>query len=231
MRVASAGGAYSAATSGRRRLNETTMPTAAPVVITESRSRHTPATAAARTRRLWRRVERKCGGAEENGMAEVAAATIIRAPLAEVYRVAKDVERFPDFMPDVESIRVLERAGTSTVTEWVGLVQGRKIRWVEEDHWNDAAHLCTFRQREGDFTHEEGTRGVAAVPEGHRTTIVLEYEMDLPLAGALLSNLLKVLVRKNLEGMLAALQGQLEGAAPAREGGQNTRNTPRRGRG
>ncbi|HEU5300443.1 MAG TPA: SRPBCC family protein [bacterium] len=148
-------------------------------------------------------------------MAEVSATTHIRAPLADVYRVAKDVERFPEFMPDVESIRVLERAGSRTVTEWVGLVQGRKIRWVEEDHWDDAAHLCTFRQREGDFTTYEGTWGFEAVPEGTRTTLNLVYEMDLPLAGALLSNLLKVLVRKNLESMLAALKGQLEGVRPA----------------
>lgn len=148
-------------------------------------------------------------------MAEVSATIVIRAPLADVYRVAKDVEAFPEFMPDVESIRVLERDGSRTVTEWVGLVQGRKIRWVEEDHWDDASHLCTFRQREGDFTTYEGTWGFEAVPEGTRTTLNLVYEMDLPLAGALLSNLLRVLVRKNLESMLAALKGQLEGARPA----------------
>lgn len=148
-------------------------------------------------------------------MAEVSASIVIHALLPDVYRVAKDVEAFPGFMPDVESIRVLERDGSRTVTEWVGLVQGRKIRWVEEDHWDDAAHRCTFRQREGDFTTYEGTWEFAAVPEGTRTTLRLVYEMDLPLAGALLSNLLKVLVRKNLESMLAALKGQLEGARPA----------------
>jgi ribosome-associated toxin RatA of RatAB toxin-antitoxin module len=97
----------------------------------------------------------------------------------------------------------------------VGLVQGRKIRWIEEDHWDDDAHLCTFRQREGDFTTYEGTWAFEAVPEGTRTTLNLTYEMDLPLAGALLSNLLRVLVRKNLESMLAALKRQLEGARPA----------------
>jgi len=154
-------------------------------------------------------------------MADVSATMIIRAPLDEVYRVAKDVERFPEFMPDVESIRVLERMDGRTVTEWVGLVQGRKIRWVEEDRWDDAAHLCTFRQREGDFSKYEGTWRFEAVPGGTRTTLDLAYEMDLPLAGALLSNLLKVLVRKNLESMLTALKGQLEGTAATGSGGKN----------
>jgi len=154
-------------------------------------------------------------------MADVSATMIIRAPLAEVYRVAKDVERFPEFMPDVESIRVLERQDGRTVTEWVGLVQGRKIRWVEEDHWDDAVHRCRFRQREGDFSKYEGLWRFEAVPEGTRTTLDLTYEMDLPLAGPLLSTLLKVLVRKNLESMLTALKAQLEGAAPTGSGGQH----------
>ena len=148
-------------------------------------------------------------------MAEVTATAHIRAPLAEVYRVAKDVERFPEFMPDVVSIRVLERHGSRTVTEWVGLVQGRRIRWVEEDHWDDAAHRCTFRQREGDFSRYEGTWSFEAADGGTTTTLTLAYEMDLPLAGALLSTLLRVLVRKNLESMLAALKAQLEAAHPA----------------
>jgi len=154
-------------------------------------------------------------------MADVSATMIIHAPLEQVYRVAKDVERFPEFMPDVESIRVLERTDGGTVTEWVGLVQGRKVRWIEEDHWDDAGHRCSFRQREGDFSRYEGTWRFEAVPGGTRTTLDLAYEMDLPLAGPLLSNLLKVLVRKNLESMLTALKHQLEGSRPGVRGGSN----------
>jgi len=48
------------------------------------------------------------------------------------------------------------------------------------------------------------------VPDGTRTTIEVDFELDIPLAGALLSNLLKVLMRKNIEGMLSALKGQIE---------------------
>ncbi len=148
-------------------------------------------------------------------MATVEATTIIRAPLDDVYRVAKDVEKFPQFMPDVQSIRVRERRNGTVVVEWVGMIQGRKIRWVEEERWDDTAHRSEFRLVEGDFTKFEGIWSFDAVPGGTRSALTLEYEMDLPLAGTLLSNLLRVLVRKNLESMLAALKGQLEGAAPA----------------
>ncbi len=149
-------------------------------------------------------------------MAQVSATTVIRAPLAAVYRVAKDVERFPEFMPDVRSIRILERRNGTVVVEWIGIMQGRKIRWVEEERWDDVAYRSEFRLVEGDFSKFEGSWGFAAVPDGTQTSLILDYEMELPLAGALLSNLLRVLVRKNLESMLGALKGQLEGAAQAR---------------
>ncbi len=147
-------------------------------------------------------------------MARVEATAHIHAPLEAVYQVAKDVETFPTFMPDVESVKVLERDGTHTVTAWVGVVQGRKVRWVEDDEWDDIRHLCTFRQREGDFTRYEGTWTFAASAGWTQTVLAVDFELELPLAGALLSNLLKVLVRKNLESMLGAIKGRLETTAP-----------------
>ncbi len=143
-------------------------------------------------------------------MAQVEATALIRAPLDDVYALAKDIERFPEFMPDLQSVRILERASGDTVSEWVGVIQGRKIRWVEEDEWDDAAHRCRFRQREGDFTVFGGTWSFEAVPEGTKIALVVEFELDIPLAGALLSNLLKVLMRKNAESMLQALKSQSE---------------------
>lgn len=154
-------------------------------------------------------------------MAQVAATAYIRAPLERVYALAKDVEAFPSFMPDVESIRVLQRDGSRTLTEWVGVVQGRRVQWVEDDDWDDTRHACTFRQREGDFTRYEGTWTFAAVDQGTETRLVVDFELELPLAGALLSNILKVLVRKNLESMLGAMKTRLETGADAPSGSRH----------
>src|SRR2546428_11707411 len=132
-------------------------------------------------------------------MAQVAATGFIRAPLDRVYALAKDVEAFPSFMPDVESIRVLQRDGSRTVTEWVGVVQGRRMRWVEDDDWDDVRHVCTFRQREGDFTRYEGTWTFAAVGQGAGTTLGGGFELEAPLAGGPPSDLLEGLLREDLE--------------------------------
>jgi ribosome-associated toxin RatA of RatAB toxin-antitoxin module len=143
-------------------------------------------------------------------VARVEASTIIHAPLDRVYALAKDVERFPQFMPDLESVTIVERLPGGTVTRWVVVVQGRKIRWIEEDEWDDARHVCVFRQRSGDFSRYEGSWTFEALQEGTRTSLAVDFELDIPLAGPLLSTLVKVLMRKNCESMLAALKGQLE---------------------
>lgn len=146
-------------------------------------------------------------------MARVEASEVIRAPLSDVYALAKRVEDFPRFMPDLERVTVLERRGEAfTVTEWVGVVEGRRIHWVEEDAWDDARHECRFRQREGDFDRYEGTWTFAAEENGTRTTVAVEFEFGIPLIGGLLSTLLRVKMKENLDGMLEALRGQLERA-------------------
>jgi uncharacterized membrane protein len=146
-------------------------------------------------------------------MARVDASIVIAAPIDQVYALARAVENFPEFMPDLESVEVLERWNGNTISRWVGLVQGRKIRWVEEDVWDDEAYRCTFRQREGDFTRYEGTWRFETGSEGTKTTIEVDFELDIPLAGALLSNILRTLMRKNIHNMLVALKNRAEGSA------------------
>ncbi len=146
-------------------------------------------------------------------MARVDASIVIAAPIDQVYALARAVENFPEFMPDLESVEVLERWNGNTISRWVGLVQGRKVRWVEEDIWDDRGYRCTFRQREGDFTRYEGTWQFEVSPEGTRTTIEVDFELDIPLAGPLLSNILRTLMRKNIHNMLVALKSRAEGSA------------------
>ncbi len=146
-------------------------------------------------------------------MARVEASVLIRAPLDDVYAQAKRVEDFPEFMPDIERVSVLERRGeTFTLTEWVGVVEGRRIRWVEEDTWDDARRECRFRQREGDFDRYEGMWTFRADGDATRTSVAVEFEFGIPLIGGLLSTLLRIKMKENLDSMLAALRKRLERA-------------------
>jgi len=57
----------------------------------------------------------------------------IDAPAALIYELAKDQERFPQFMPDVESVTVVERHADRVLTRWKTLIERCAIEWLEED--------------------------------------------------------------------------------------------------
>ena len=143
----------------------------------------------------------------------------VSAPLDRVYALAKDVESFPGFMPDVESLVVQERSedGTRTVTQWVGGASDfkLKIRWTEEDVWDDAAHVCKFTQLKGDYQSYGGEWTFSDLGGGQtRFSSVLTYEFEIPLIGPLLKKVVAKLMRDNTQRLLDAIKTRAEQPAP-----------------
>jgi ribosome-associated toxin RatA of RatAB toxin-antitoxin module len=144
---------------------------------------------------------------------EVHSEILVDAPPERVYGLAKDVEGFPEFLPNVEQVSVRAREGNRTVTEWVGLVPEfrRTIRWVEEDLWDDAGMRCTFRSLSGDWDRYEGEWGFAPEGEGTRVRLKIVYGYNVPLIGPLIKKLLHKLVGRNAEETLEGLRQRAEG--------------------
>ncbi|MCW5867372.1 MAG: SRPBCC family protein, partial [Candidatus Eremiobacteraeota bacterium] len=89
-------------------------------------------------------------------MAYVERSIIIEGPIEQVYELAKDMEAYPNFMPDVESVKVIEREPKRTVTEWETSVDGTPILWTEEDLFDDENFVIDYRLIEGDLDKFEG---------------------------------------------------------------------------
>jgi len=131
---------------------------------------------------------------------------IIDAPLARVVEIARDVERFPQFMPDVKSVQVVSQSDDKTrqQTEWVGIIKqfSREITWTQEDVWHDGANRIEFHQVKGDYDKMEGYWQFNDV--GGKTEFVnyLDYEYKVPLLGALATKVVDYLVRQNLTSIM-----------------------------
>ena len=146
-------------------------------------------------------------------MPTVESEIIIERPVAEVYALAQDIERFPEFMADVQSVEILEDDLPRRVSRWTGVIKefNRTIEWTEEDYWDDKDHVCTFAQLEGDFSQYRGCWTFSEVPEGTKMQIEVEYGYNIPLIGALIKNLLRKKMQQNTDAMLAALKQKAEG--------------------
>jgi uncharacterized membrane protein len=143
---------------------------------------------------------------------EVHSEIVIDAAPARVYAAAKDIERLPEFLPNLDRVMVRSREGSRTTSEWVGLVPEfkRAIRWVEEDEWDDGRLRCTFHAVSGDWDKYEGAYSFVAEGGGTRVRLAIEYEYNVPLIGALIKKLLHRLVERNVGETLDGLRRMVE---------------------
>lgn len=133
----------------------------------------------------------------------VETSVIIPAPLATLYAIAKDTAKYPDYMKEVQSITIREQEGGRVVADWVGIVPtfGLKVRWTQEEIWDDATHSSTFRQIEGDYDRLEGTWKFTEEGMGTRFEQRLDYEYNVPTLGPLVKRVIHAVVVKNLDAI------------------------------
>lgn len=140
----------------------------------------------------------------------------VAAPFERVWNIASDVESFPEFMPDLKSLKVLERSsdGLQTVTEWVGHVRefGMTVKWVEEDVWDPAAGTCRFRMTKGDLSKYEGVWTFIDEGGSVKFDSFIEFEYDVPLIGAMIKNLIAAKMRENAQNIQNAIRDKAESA-------------------
>ena len=148
-------------------------------------------------------------------MAKVQSSIEINGALDEVYTLAKDVESFSEFMPDLKSVKIIERNedGSRTVSEWVGIVKEFKttLKWTEEDIWDDAAKTCTFSLIKGDYSKYSGLWTFTDVGGKTLFNSEIEVEYDVPLVGALIKGLIAKKMKENVDNMLLAIKQKVEG--------------------
>lgn len=145
-------------------------------------------------------------------MPEVVAQILIQAPVEKVYALAKDIEGLAAYIQDVEEVKVVERQGNRTVTEWVGILRefGRRIRWREVDEWDDKGFQCRFEQQEGEFQEYRGLWTFRAEEGSTRSEIRLTYRLEIPLIGPLIQRLIHAKVQQSCQHILQGLKQRAE---------------------
>lgn len=148
-------------------------------------------------------------------MGVVVSSVDINAPVGQVFDLARKVEDFPEFMPDVKTVEVRERRDDGyTRTYWEAITSIQKIvkviRWEEEENWDSENLSCSFAQTKGDYKHYKG--GWKFEDNGGSTQVVLtvDYDLGLPLIGPLIKKLLDKLMKENCDSMLNALKEKAE---------------------
>ncbi len=136
----------------------------------------------------------------------------IAAPAHAVYELAKDQERFPQFMPDVETVSVLERHADHWITRWKTLVEEAPIEWTEEDRFDDAALRIDYKLIDGDLDKFEGAWIFEERDGVTHVVLGVDFDFGVPTLAELIGPTLEKKVKENSEMMLAALKAEAEKA-------------------
>ncbi len=137
----------------------------------------------------------------------------VHAPAAKVFAVARNIERFPDAMQDLKSVEVLERDGNRVVSRWVSVAEigplTREVAWDEEELWDEAALTCSFKLLKGDMKSYGGSWSFTREGDSDEVTRVVldfDYEIEIPMLGALVKKIIHAKMVDNCESLLRALK-------------------------
>lgn len=134
----------------------------------------------------------------------------IEGAIDAVYAIARDMEKYPQYMPDVESVTVLERGPDTTTTEWVTDIEGTPLVWTEVDEFDEASHVIRYRLIEGDLDKFEGEWRFERAGDGTNVVLGVDFDFGIPNLTELIGPTLEVKVRENSQMMLRSMKQHIE---------------------
>jgi coenzyme Q-binding protein COQ10 len=135
----------------------------------------------------------------------------IKAPRHQIYELAKDMERYSDFMPDVEYVKIIKRDGNTTTTRWKTLVEEAPIEWTEVDVFDDTNTRIDYKLIEGDLDKFEGAWTFVERDGVTHVVLGVDYDFGVPTLAELIGPILQKKVEENSMMMLRALKDRCEG--------------------
>jgi coenzyme Q-binding protein COQ10 len=140
----------------------------------------------------------------------------IKSDPEKVFKIASLVEKFPDYMPDVKKVELLERRDDGySRSSWVALAKiasiNKEVKWIEDEWWDSANLSSKFEQVEGDYKHYFGDWAFTKTDDGTHVKLTVDFDLGLPLIGPMIVKLLDNLTRNNLDSMLKAIKERAEG--------------------
>ena len=142
-------------------------------------------------------------------MPYVEVSLLVSAAREIIYPILKDMEKYPEFMKDLVSVRVLSRDNNTTITHWISNVDGRIIEWKEQDVFDDENMHIAYCQLEGDLKKMQGEWILQPFTEGTEIKLTVDFDLGIPMLSGLLNPILKSKVRSNGNNMLEAIRERL----------------------
>jgi len=130
------------------------------------------------------------------------------------YEIMKDMERYPEYMESVKSVKILEQDKNRVTTHWEAELDGAPINWVQKVRMEEKSQEMTFEAIEGDFDVFRGKWCVFECDKRVCLKLLIEYRLGIPVIEEVLGPILEEKVRNNSKDMLEAIVKQMQISTP-----------------
>ncbi len=143
-------------------------------------------------------------------MSQINAYTTIRENKEIIYDLLKNLEKFPTFVHDIKSIRIIRRQRNVLITEWMITIDGVDVIWTEEDTFVDQDTKIKFRMLEGDYDSYEGEWTIEDTPTGVRLRLFANIDWGAPRLVRYVKPILERKTRQAFKTFLMAIKKEIE---------------------
>lgn len=143
-------------------------------------------------------------------MSYIESSITIQGKREDVYQLAKEMEKYPEYMPDVNRVKVVEKKEKGTVTEWETAVEEIPICWKEVDEFDDGNLRIKYKLIDGDLDKFEGEWIFENAGDGTKVTLTVDFDFGMPTLADLIGPVLEMKVRENSMMMLEAMKKKIE---------------------
>lgn len=134
---------------------------------------------------------------------------VVSAQKWRVIRMLTKVWEFSTHVSTIKEVVVLQKSKNVIKTEWQIEMDGIPIHWVEEDTLLLGKNTISFKAIEGDLTEFRGNWNFKNHPEGTEVVVNVYLSVGIPIIEAFANAHIQVLVKRNFELILEALESRL----------------------
>jgi len=133
----------------------------------------------------------------------------------DVWNAIADFEMYPEYMPDIDSVKVLSDDGKEKTSFWAVRLDGAYFEWTERDSL-DFPNSISFDLIEGDVESLSGVWTIEEAEGGQMVSLEMSFDIGIPSLAATLDPIALKALEKNVANMLGGLPALASGG-PALE--------------
>jgi ribosome-associated toxin RatA of RatAB toxin-antitoxin module len=132
----------------------------------------------------------------------------IRAPIGTVWEAVLDIERYPELMTNIVSVKIEEwETPTTRRSQWAMIIKGATLVWRDREFIDHDDHTVNFTQVSGDLESFEGAWELSVKEaELTRVRLTISFEIGIPLLAGMLNPVAQRALYGNAREMLEGVE-------------------------